>query len=379
MRAPGPPRPDSRGLHLADGVGLGIQRLRVIDLETGDQPIRNEDGSVAVVLNGEIYNYRELRASCRSAATALDPRDTEVIAHLWEEGDDLASGSTGCSPSRSGTAAAQALSPATTSARSRSSTRCATAAVRLRDEGAAGRPLDPARARPRGARPLPRVRLRAGAGPSFARCGNCRPATLACEDGRRGRRYWRFAARARPRLRCRSSRRCASRSPTRCAAADRRRAARRVPLRRHRLGLVVALMAAASAAPAADLRDRLPPELQRAAAAGRGRALRHRAPRVPRRAGRVESCRSWSALRRAVRRLLGGPELLPRRATRREVTVALTGDGGDELFAGYLATSPTGSAAGSPAAARSAARRRGACRAPLARRRARQRSSGGAS
>src|SRR5262245_15011438 len=45
--------PDSRGLHLGEGVGLGIQRLRVIDLETGDQPVYNEDRSVAVVLNGE--------------------------------------------------------------------------------------------------------------------------------------------------------------------------------------------------------------------------------------------------------------------------------------------------------------------------------------
>jgi asparagine synthase (glutamine-hydrolysing) len=53
--------PDSRGIHSAPGVGLGIQRLRVIDLVTGDQPISNEDGTVTVVLNGEIYNYRELR------------------------------------------------------------------------------------------------------------------------------------------------------------------------------------------------------------------------------------------------------------------------------------------------------------------------------
>ena len=59
--------PDSRGLHVSGPVGLGIQRLRVIDLETGDQPIYNEDGSVAVVLNGEIYNYRELRGELRAA------------------------------------------------------------------------------------------------------------------------------------------------------------------------------------------------------------------------------------------------------------------------------------------------------------------------
>jgi asparagine synthase (glutamine-hydrolysing) len=50
--------PDSRGLHAAPGVGLGIQRLRVIDLVTGDQPVFNEDRSVGVVLNGEIYNFR---------------------------------------------------------------------------------------------------------------------------------------------------------------------------------------------------------------------------------------------------------------------------------------------------------------------------------
>ena len=78
--------PDSRGLHLEPGVGLGIQRLRVIDLVTGDQPIRNEDGSVTVVLNGEIYNYRELRRRLleRGHSFATDG-DTEVIVHLYEE------------------------------------------------------------------------------------------------------------------------------------------------------------------------------------------------------------------------------------------------------------------------------------------------------
>jgi asparagine synthase (glutamine-hydrolysing) len=83
--------PDSRGLHIDAGVGLGIQRLRVIDLATGDQPIYNEDGSIVVVLNGEIYNYRDLRAELEHSGHRFTTRsDTEVIAHLYEEdGPDL--------------------------------------------------------------------------------------------------------------------------------------------------------------------------------------------------------------------------------------------------------------------------------------------------
>jgi asparagine synthase (glutamine-hydrolysing) len=78
--------PDSLGLHSGPGVGLGIQRLRIIDLDTGDQPIYNEDRSVAVVLNGEIYNYRELRADLeRRGHRFATQGDTEVIAHLYEE------------------------------------------------------------------------------------------------------------------------------------------------------------------------------------------------------------------------------------------------------------------------------------------------------
>jgi asparagine synthase (glutamine-hydrolysing) len=83
--------PDSRGIHQSKGVALGIQRLRVIDLETGDQPIYNEDRSVAVVLNGEIYNFRELRTDLERQGHSFYTRtDTEVIAHLYEErGPDL--------------------------------------------------------------------------------------------------------------------------------------------------------------------------------------------------------------------------------------------------------------------------------------------------
>ncbi len=67
-------------------VGLGMRRLAVIDLETGRQPIHNEDRTVWVVLNGEIYNYAELRASLEARGHSFYTRsDTEVIAHAYEE------------------------------------------------------------------------------------------------------------------------------------------------------------------------------------------------------------------------------------------------------------------------------------------------------
>jgi asparagine synthase (glutamine-hydrolysing) len=78
--------PDVRGIALHGRAGLGIQRLRVVDLATGDQPIHNENGSVAVVLNGEIYNYRELREELIAHGHRFaSAGDTEVIAHLYEE------------------------------------------------------------------------------------------------------------------------------------------------------------------------------------------------------------------------------------------------------------------------------------------------------
>jgi len=78
--------PDDEGHYCGHGVGLAMRRLSIIDLQGGHQPIPNEDRSVWCVLNGEIYNYRELRAElegrCHRFATASD---TEVIVHLYEE------------------------------------------------------------------------------------------------------------------------------------------------------------------------------------------------------------------------------------------------------------------------------------------------------
>jgi asparagine synthase (glutamine-hydrolysing) len=78
--------PDSRGTYADGGVGLGIQRLRIIDLHTGDQPIWNEDETVVIVQNGEIYNYRELRELLIGRGHRFATQsDTEVIVHLYED------------------------------------------------------------------------------------------------------------------------------------------------------------------------------------------------------------------------------------------------------------------------------------------------------
>jgi asparagine synthase (glutamine-hydrolysing) len=78
--------PDSEGYLVDDGVALGMRRLAIIDLLTGDQPTFNSDRSVAVVLNGEIYNYREVRADLEKRGHRFHTEsDTEVLPHLYDE------------------------------------------------------------------------------------------------------------------------------------------------------------------------------------------------------------------------------------------------------------------------------------------------------
>ena len=78
--------PDGRGFYSAPGIGLGVTRLAIVDLETGDQPISNEDGSITLVCNGEIYNHGALRDELSAAGHRFRTRsDVEVIVHLYED------------------------------------------------------------------------------------------------------------------------------------------------------------------------------------------------------------------------------------------------------------------------------------------------------
>ena len=78
--------PDDEGFYVSDGIGLGHRRLSIIDLAAGRQPMTNEDETVWVVFNGEIYNFSELHQYLETKGHQFKTRsDTEVIVHLYEE------------------------------------------------------------------------------------------------------------------------------------------------------------------------------------------------------------------------------------------------------------------------------------------------------
>lgn len=83
--------PDSEGIWLAGPVALGMRRLSVIDLHTGEQPVYSEDRSIVVMMNGELYNYREVRAELEKKGHKFETQtDTEILPHLYQEyGDAL--------------------------------------------------------------------------------------------------------------------------------------------------------------------------------------------------------------------------------------------------------------------------------------------------
>ena len=80
--------PDDEGYYIDQNAGLGVRRLSIIDLVTGKQPISNEDRSIWVVFNGEIYNYRTIRAQLEARGHVFATQsDTEVIVHAYEQYD----------------------------------------------------------------------------------------------------------------------------------------------------------------------------------------------------------------------------------------------------------------------------------------------------
>lgn len=78
--------PDSEGLWLDERTALGMRRLSIIDLHTGEQPVYSEDRSIVVVMNGELYNFREVRADLEKRGHKFETNtDTEILPHLYEE------------------------------------------------------------------------------------------------------------------------------------------------------------------------------------------------------------------------------------------------------------------------------------------------------
>ncbi len=81
--------PDSEGLWLENQVALGMRRLSIIDLHTGEQPVYSEDKSIVVVMNGELYNFREVRTDLEKRGHKFETQtDTEILPHLYEEYGD---------------------------------------------------------------------------------------------------------------------------------------------------------------------------------------------------------------------------------------------------------------------------------------------------
>src|SRR6185503_8979198 len=78
--------PDSSGFFMDENIGLGFRRLSIIDLQTGDQPLFNEDRSLVSICNGEIYNYRELKEDLIKKGHQFRTKtDVEVLVHLYEK------------------------------------------------------------------------------------------------------------------------------------------------------------------------------------------------------------------------------------------------------------------------------------------------------
>jgi asparagine synthase (glutamine-hydrolysing) len=81
--------PDDRGTHATPGIGLGVRRLSIVDVEGGHQPVNNEDGSIIAIQNGELYNHDELRRELLKNGHQFASRcDTEILPHMYEQYGD---------------------------------------------------------------------------------------------------------------------------------------------------------------------------------------------------------------------------------------------------------------------------------------------------
>ena len=322
--------PDSAGEHVDGGVALAARRLSIIDLEHGDQPIANEDGSCVVVQNGEIYNYPELRRELERAGHVLRTHcDTEALVHLYEEhGVGFAERLRGMFAVAIWDARAPPAGARARPLRDQAAllpARRRRAALRVGAAGASAR-----RDRPRRARGVPRLQLDPGPVLDLPRrpqaAGGARPRL----GGRRG--HARALRAARPgdggraaRRRRGRAHRGAARSVARlgASASPLGRARRRPPLGRRRLGGARRARGAGDAGGGAHLHDRLcGAQLRRARRrAARGRAIRDGAPRAARAAGAgAAAAGARRGVRRALRRLVGAADLsrLPARGRARE-------------------------------------------------------------
>ena len=309
--------PDSFGEFSDGDVALAARRLSIIDLETGDQPIANEDGTLHVVQNGEIYNYRELRHELERAGHHFRTHgDTEVLLHLYEEHGDTVRRA----PARD--VRRRDLGRAPAAARARAGPLRDQAAllpcgrrrarVRLRAAGAS-----PRGDRPRRARGVPRFQchsrtadhLQGGAEASRRPCARL---------GRRPRRHPAVrspgAERGSARRRRGRARRGAALPSARLGpgAPGQRRPRRRPALRRRGFGLPRGARRGGELGAAAHVLDRVRGALVRRArgcAARRG-ALRHAASRAGAAARRraAPTC-ARRRVRRAVRRLVGAADV----------------------------------------------------------------------